>query len=232
MRPKSPRVAGIVLASVLLPACATRPLEPALPPRSDAVVDIVGSEALVHVKSDNPSPLPSFVEIWAEEAGVDPQDRRLLHTFTGDTGGMAMFCRLREPLSAQELRTDVSAFAAEDPVRQSGEYALRNLPYIYDASVALLTRRPTVDEAQRCAGEGIEDAELPLGSTRCAGQTCPVVALIKRDRLGNPILARLVEIIAAEPGLLGNTTALALAGITPLEPPQADRIRSLARALR
>jgi hypothetical protein len=208
------------------------PIAPELPPRSDAVVDIVGSETLVHVKSDNPNPLPSFVEIWAQEAGVDPQDPRILYTFTGDTGGMAMFCRLREPLTAAELRTDVAVYAETDPVRQSGEYALRNLPYIYDASAALLTRRPTADEAQRCSGEGIDYLELPIGITRCAGQTCPVVALVKRDRLNNPILARLVEVIAADPGLLGNTTALALAGITPLQPAQADRIRSLAGAAR
>lgn len=197
------------------------------PPRRDpAAVDIVGSSLLVRVKSGPLGEVPSFVDLWIEHAGLEAEDPRIFHAFTGDGGGMTLFCRLGGGPQPERLRQGLASLPSGDPARASVEYALAHPDYLTDATFALLTRRVTREEAGFCRIAGIEFREFVVGELACPGGTCPVVLVLKPERLGESPLARqMVQVLADDPGLLGDTVGLALAGVGPLSPLALDRTR-------
>lgn len=240
----------VLLLAALLAACAgTEPPAPATGPaptasrpttaeaaatatRDPAVLDAVGSAWLIRTASDVAPPARPFLDLWIRAAGLDPEDPSLVYATTGDRGGLSLFCRAGPPPEAASLAAATAGLAATDPAAVAARYALAHPAYLYDASFALLTTRPDRAARMACAKAGIAYRELTLGLIRCENGICPVVLLLKENRLAeSPTARRLLEALAAPDGLLADRPSLAEAGMLPLKPADRARIQGAIAAL-
>jgi len=188
----------------------------------------VGSRLLVRTQTEPKGTLPTFADVWIEAAGLDPSDPRLVYAFTGDRATMDLFCRLGGGPQPERLRLSLAQLQPGDPTRVAVEYALAHPEYLGDATFALLTRPVTREEAGYCRQVRIGFLELIIGSLACERGTCPVVLAMKPERVAqSPTARRLVQALADDPGLLGDTVGLAMAGVGPIGPADRERTRAV-----
>lgn len=206
------------------------PTAPAV--RDPATIDIVGSAYLVRTKTDVAPPASPFLDLWLRAARLDPEAPDLVYAMTGDGGASALFCRAGDPLDPAKLRQEAASLPPTDSTRVAIDYALANPAYLRDADMALLTRRPGADTRAACSKAGIAYRSFTLGLVACDSGVCPVVLLLKEDRVSaSPAMRRLLAALAGPGGVLADPVALAEAGMQPLRASDRTRIQAAIAAL-